>query len=91
MVAADQSPSGTAMPRNNRGRVYCGYSIRPGSLWLSSVTLSGRPGRPHIANHGMISTMAGTSPPLQTKIADRNLPRLQAQANPFVKSLIAPA
>ena len=60
--------SGTAMPRNSRGRVYCGYSSRPASLCDSSVTLCGSPSTPGTYRITVsITTIAGTSPPLQTK------------------------
>ena len=38
--------SGTSIPRKTLGRVYCGYSSRPGSLCDSSARLSGSPSTP---------------------------------------------
>ena len=51
-----------------RGRVYCGYSTSPGSLWDSSATLAASPSTPGTYRTTVsITTIAGTSPPLQTK------------------------
>jgi hypothetical protein len=56
------------MPRNSRGRVYCGYSNRPSSLCDSSAADCSSPSTPGTSRITVsITNMAGTSPPLQTK------------------------
>ena len=60
--------SGTSTPLKTRGRVYWGYSTTPGSLWVSSVRLSGSPKTPGTKRITLsINTIAVTSPPLHMK------------------------
>src|SRR5262245_41209671 len=80
--------SRTVMPRNSRGRVYCGYSRRPGaSLCDSSTRLSSSPSTPGTYRTTVsMTTIAGTSPPLQTKspteISRGCKPRRMRSSNP---------
>src|SRR5215472_7411341 len=60
------STSGTRMPRNSSGRVYCGYSSVPAAN-DSSVSESELPSTPGISlPTASTTTIAGSSPPLNT-------------------------
>ena len=84
--------SGTVMPRNSRGLVYCGYSIRPVWLWVSSTALWSSPNTPGTRRITVsIKTIAGTSPPLHTKSPIDISRGFQTIANALVESFIAAA
>ena len=63
----ESSTSGTSLPRQFSGRVYCGCSSRP-SQWLSAVNASSSGRTPGTMRHTASATaIAGISPPVSTK------------------------
>ena len=81
--------AGTSMPRNDGGRVYCGYSSRPALNDSSAVDRSSMaPGSSRIT--ASMTTSAGSSPPVSDVVADRQL-EVDERADPLVDALVARA